>query len=181
MPCRDTSATLLVNPWKMSRIQPLHLCRVPAQGVPLILNPSIFITKFGESRIFNPETRPLPPRHRLDRDAQHPRVLPGIRVTGPHHGPARVPPFSCFPTRGCRFSAILSDFLGSKLTRNLVFLPCFYENLAPGFSLRHRCFSPKLPIHRPIRDGFGNLYRVDGPSPPGPAPKLSLDSGINYD
>ena len=73
------------------------------------MNPLIFITKFGESRFFNPGTRSTPPWHRLDRVAQTTRILQGIRVTGPRNGPARVPRFSGTPRPR---PAILEDFAG---------------------------------------------------------------------
>jgi hypothetical protein len=121
MPCRDKSATPIVTPWKISRFQPPPLSRVPAQGGPLILNPLIFITKFGESRIFTPGTTRIRPRHRLDYDPPTTRVLPGSRVTEPRPGPARVSGFACLIGRRMAFFCDFGRFWGSKLTRKRAF------------------------------------------------------------
>jgi hypothetical protein len=164
MPCRDKTATPLLNPCKKTRIKPLHLCRVPAQGPPLIKNPLILFTKIGESRIFNPGTRPLRPHHTPDRVAQPPRGQQGTGVTVPRNVPARVPPFSGSP--GTR-PAPCGAFGGLKLTRNLVFLSWFpTSGWEPRFSARD---CPSDPPGPPPRYLSAKTRSRDKP-PPGRRP-----------
>jgi hypothetical protein len=106
MPCRDKSATLAINPRKIIRIKPFHLCRVPAQVFRPIMKYLIFITKFGENRIFNPGTRQVQPWHRLDRVAQITRFCKRpVRLSS--QWPGTRPAFSCLT--GTR-PALFGDF-----------------------------------------------------------------------
>ncbi len=147
MPCRDKSATLLVNPWEIGLLQPFHLCRVPAQVCHPIMNPLILLTKFGESLMFNPGTGPIHLGTGVTASANH--ACPDwVESGGTWQWPGTHTGF--YLLTGTRpplfgdFRPFLGSFWGLKLTRKRGFLPCFEKFQAHQHrleSLCYQCFS----------------------------------------